>query len=473
MRIDVLTLFPDMFAGVLGASILRRAAVPIADPAAPDDPARVRPPVVSYHLHDTRAWSDDARHRKVDASPYGGGPGMVMRCQPIWDAVRAVEAMDATPPTRVLLTPKGRPLTQRLAEGLATRPRLLLIAGHYEGLDQRVIDRLHATPPFTLSAPPFTPSAPPAAADVNPSTQSFDGNGATGAVGAVGDDHLLEISVGDYVLSGGELPAMTLIDAVVRLLPGALGHADSAREDSFSPGADRLLDHPHYTRPPEWAGLAVPEVLTGGDHAAVAAWRREAALATTRRVRPDLLAPAGVAASPHPGPALTVVLRDAAEADLPAIMSLHRAAFGHDGAADATRALTENGDDPISLVAELAGRVVAHAVLSVVKLESEPALRGLLALGPVSVEPSLQRRGMGSALVREAIRQCHDARVQRLFTVGGRAFFARFGFVPAAEQGFTADPGHTPLGVLTVRDTRPVEPGRVRLHPAMKDLAWI
>ena len=465
MRIDVLTLFPDMFAGVLGASILRRAAVPIADPAAPDNPAGVRPPVVGYHLHDIRAWSDDARHRKVDASPYGGGPGMVMRCQPIWAAVRAVETMDATPPTRVLLTPKGRALTQRLAEELATRPRLLLIAGHYEGLDQRVIDRLHTTPPVTSTFPDE-------AADVNPLAQSSNGNG---AADAVGDDHLLEISVGDYVLSGGELPAMTLIDAVVRLLPGALGHADSARDDSFSPGAGRLLDHPHYTRPPEWAGLAVPEVLTGGDHAAVAAWRREAALATTRRVRPDLFAPAGMPGpgpgSPHSGPALTVVLRDATEADLPAIVSLHRAAFGHNGAADAARTLAEGGDDPISLVAEAAGRVVGHAVLSVVTLNSEPALRGLLALGPVSVEPSLQRRGIGSALVREAIRQCHDARVSRLFTAGDPAFFTRFGFVPAAEQGFTADPGDAPLGVLTVRDTRPVEPGRVRLQDALHRFA--
>ncbi len=246
MRIDVLTLFPDMFAGVLGSSILKRAAEPIThpgNPADPDDPGSVRQPVVNYHVTNIRDFADN-KHQKVDQNSFGGGPGMVMQCQPVWDAVQSVEAQDERPTTRILLTPQGTPLTQLIVEELAVLPRLLMIAGHYEGIDERVIEKL----------------AP-----------------------------IREISVGDYVLSGGELPAMTLIDAVVRLLPGALGHQDSAHHDSFSPGAQRLLDHPHYTRPRTWEGLDVPEVLLSGDHAKIEAWRVEEARKRTAERRPDLL----------------------------------------------------------------------------------------------------------------------------------------------------------------------------------------
>ena len=173
---------------------------------------------------------------------------MVMMCQPLWDCVKAVEAQHAAPATRILLTPQGAPLTQRLVEDLSTRPRLLMIAGHYEGIDERVIERL----------------AP------------------------------MEISIGDYVLSGGELPAMVLVDAVTRLIPGVLGHEDSASEDSFGglvtpTGVKRLLDCPHYTRPREWEGMEVPDILTSGDHEKVDAWRLEQKLARTRARRPDLL----------------------------------------------------------------------------------------------------------------------------------------------------------------------------------------
>ncbi len=227
MRIDVLTLFPEMFGPVLGSSILKRAA----------EAGRV-----SYHLTDIRAYTL-SKHGKVDDRPYGGGPGMVMAPQPLWDAVNAVEAMNEAPAQRILMTPQGAPLTQTLVEKLATQPRLLIIAGHYEGFDERVIERLEP----------------------------------------------LEISIGDYVLSGGELPAMVLIDAVVRLIPGVLGDETSAHHDSFSPGADRLLDHPHYTRPPEWQGLKVPDVLMSGDHAAIERWRKQQALERTKARRPDLL----------------------------------------------------------------------------------------------------------------------------------------------------------------------------------------
>lgn len=234
MRIDVLTIFPEMFAPVLATSILGRAR----DAGA-----------VAYHTTDLRDYANN-KHAKVDDRPFGGGPGMVMMCQPIWDAVRAVEAQDPAPARRILLTPQGVPLSQPLVEELAREPRLLILAGHYEGVDERVIERL----------------AP------------------------------LEISIGDYVLSGGEIAALVLIDAVVRLLPGVLGHDESAAQDSFSaiPGdGRRLLDCPHYTRPREWEGMEVPEVLLSGDHGAVARWRLAQQEARTRARRPDLLGERG------------------------------------------------------------------------------------------------------------------------------------------------------------------------------------
>lgn len=230
MRIDILSIFPEVFEPVLGASISGRARTA---------------GLVEWHAADIRDFADN-KHQKVDDRPFGGGPGMVMMCQPLWDCVRAVEARDERPATRILLTPQGEPLKQPIVEELARLPRLLLIAGHYEGIDERVIERL----------------AP------------------------------RELSVGDYVLSGGEIPAMVLIDAVVRLLPGALGHSESAIEDSFSrkgPSGGPLLDCPHYTRPRVWEGAEVPEVLLSGDHGAVERWRLEEMLRRTRTRRADLL----------------------------------------------------------------------------------------------------------------------------------------------------------------------------------------
>ncbi len=230
MRIDILTLFPEMFEPVLGASILGRAR---------------EGGFAGYHVHNIRDWADN-KHDKVDDRPFGGGPGMVMMCQPLYDAVIAVEAMDSTLAQRIVLSPQGEILRQRTVEQLAARSRLLLIAGHYEGIDERVIDELDP----------------------------------------------LELSVGDYVLSGGELPAMVLTDAVVRLLPGVLGHDQSAAQDSFAPqgpAGQRLLDCPHYTRPRVWKGRSVPEVLLSGDHQAVDAWRTAMMLDRTRQRRPDLL----------------------------------------------------------------------------------------------------------------------------------------------------------------------------------------
>ncbi|MEO1585577.1 MAG: tRNA (guanine(37)-N(1))-methyltransferase [Planctomycetota bacterium] len=255
MRFDILTTFPEMFevGGPLGSSI----------------PSRARSAgLAEWHATDIRGFAGN-KHDKTDDRPFGGGPGMVMSCQPVWDAVAAVEAMDDRPPTRVLLTPQGRRLDQPLVEELARRPRLLLICGHYEGIDERVIERLSP----------------------------------------------LEISVGDYVLSGGEAAAIVLIDAIIRLLPGVLGDEHSAREDSFAgvpnatPNGDpippktlaqwcdelgispeaRLLDCPHFTRPRAWEGIEVPAELLSGDHLAVARWRLGLMVERTRARRPDLL----------------------------------------------------------------------------------------------------------------------------------------------------------------------------------------
>jgi len=230
MRIDVLTLFPEMFGPVLGASIPGRAqAAGLVE-------------VIATNIRD---YTEDP-HRKVDDRPFGGGPGMVMTCQPIWDAVQAVEAMDNQSARRIMMSPQGQPLTQTLVEQLAEQPRLLIIAGHYEGIDERVVEKL------------------------NP----------------------LELSIGDYVLSGGEPAAMVLIDAIIRLLPGALGHDESAVHDSFSVADDRgsrLLDCPHYSRPRDWKGMSVPEILLSGHHEEIDRWRLQQRLERTQKRRPDLL----------------------------------------------------------------------------------------------------------------------------------------------------------------------------------------
>jgi tRNA (guanine37-N1)-methyltransferase len=223
LRIDILTLFPEMFGPFLGTSIPRRAA---------------EKGLVRYHLTQLRDFATDA-HQSVDDRPFGGGPGMVMMCPVVFDAVEAVEALDPAPATRVLLTPQGRTFDQDCARELASKPRLLLIAGHYEGFDQRITEGLRP----------------------------------------------LELSIGDYVLSGGELAAMVVIDAVVRLLPGAIGAPQGAEDESFTGG---LLEFPQYTRPREFRGMEVPPVLLSGNHRAIERWRLEQRLERTRLVRPDL-----------------------------------------------------------------------------------------------------------------------------------------------------------------------------------------
>jgi tRNA (guanine37-N1)-methyltransferase len=192
--------------------------------------------VLDVRVHDLRRWSVD-RHRTVDDAPFGGGPGMVMKPEPFF---AAVESLDPDRGRVLLMSPAGRRLDQELVRALSSEPHLTILCGRYEGVDERVVDGLPAE----------------------------------------------EISIGDYVLSGGELPALVLIEAVTRLIPGVIGKEASHEQDSFSAGG--LLDHPHYTRPQEFRGMAVPEVLVSGNHGEVDRWRRDAAIEKTRRNRPDL-----------------------------------------------------------------------------------------------------------------------------------------------------------------------------------------
>lgn len=229
MRIDLVTIFPGYFDGPFAASLLGRA---------------VEEGVVDLRVHDLRSWTSD-RHRTVDDTPYGGGAGMVMRADVWFDALEDIWGEDAPEgiggdrPRTAILTPRGTPLTQPLVTELADEPRLVLCCGRYEGIDERVHEA--------------------AATD--------------------------EISVGDYVLAGGEAAALVVVEAVTRLLPGVIGNEASAEDESFTHG---LLEYPHYTRPATVRGMSVPEVLTSGDHGAIARWRRERAIELTRERRPEL-----------------------------------------------------------------------------------------------------------------------------------------------------------------------------------------
>ena len=221
MKIDVLTLFPAMFAGPLDESIIMRAR---------------KAGLLDLKIHQLRDWTHD-RHKTVDDRPFGGGPGMLMKPEPLFEAVESLKR-EAT--KVILLSPSGRKFSQAIARELAEQKDLLLVTGHYEGFDERVRTDL-------------------------------------------ADD---ELSIGDYVLTNGALPAMVVIDAVTRLLPGVLGDDDSSRDESFSHG---LLEYPQYTRPAEFRGMKVPEVLMNGNHAEIGKWRVEQAKLRTKEKRPDLL----------------------------------------------------------------------------------------------------------------------------------------------------------------------------------------
>lgn len=222
MRIDVVTIFPGIFESPLRESLLGRA---------------IEAGLLDVRVHDLRDSTSD-RHRQVDDEPYGGGPGMVLKPEPVFAAVESLgEGVRRT----LLLSPAGRRLDQDLARELAVEPWLVLICGRYEGVDERVVEGLPAE----------------------------------------------ELSIGDYVVAGGEVPALVVLEAVTRLVPGVIGRGESHEQDSF--GDEGVLDHPHYTRPAEFRGMRVPETLLSGNHQEIERWRREAALEKTRRNRPDLL----------------------------------------------------------------------------------------------------------------------------------------------------------------------------------------
>ncbi len=226
MRFDILTLFPDMFPGYLRQSLLNKA---------------IQKGIVDVQVHDLRMWTK-GMHRKVDDRPYGGGPGMIIMVEPVVEAVEAIQKMDDTPAQVVMTTPQGTRLNQKLVEDLAVQQRFLLLCGRYEGFDQRVIDVL------------------------NP----------------------LEISIGDYILNGGEVASMVMIDTLVRMVPGVLGHEESSVQDSFSRG-NRMLEYPQYTRPRDYRGLPVPEILLSGNHPEIEKWRAAQSLLRTQQRRADLL----------------------------------------------------------------------------------------------------------------------------------------------------------------------------------------
>jgi tRNA (guanine37-N1)-methyltransferase len=223
MRFDIVTIFPEIFRGVFDFGIVRRS---------------VEASLIEITIHDLRDYTSD-KHRQVDDRPFGGGAGMVLKPEPVFGAVEAITAGERGVPI-VLLSPQGRVFDQSIAAAFAQLSRIVLICGRYEGVDQRLVDYL------------------------------------------VTD----EVSIGDYVLSGGEIPAMVVVDAVTRLLPGALGCDQSAQRESFVEG---LLDYPHYTRPADYRGMKVPDVLMGGNHGDIERWRRRKAIEKTLRRRPDLI----------------------------------------------------------------------------------------------------------------------------------------------------------------------------------------
>jgi len=224
MKIEIITLFPEMFREVFSSSILKRAQ---------------QEGFINIVLHQLRDHTLD-RHRKVDDYPFGGGAGMLMQPQPLFDNIEAILAKVTDKPHLVYLSPSGKPLQQIDLQRLSEKKHLIVLCGHYEGIDQRVIDTFV-------------------------------------------DE---EISLGDFVLTGGEIPAMALVDGISRLIPGVLGHAESTEEESFSDG---LLEYPHYTRPAVFRNLAVPSVLLAGDHGVIAQWRKKESLRRTLKVRPELL----------------------------------------------------------------------------------------------------------------------------------------------------------------------------------------
>ncbi len=383
MRVDVVSIFPA-YLDALGLSLPGRAR---------------RSGLLDLHVHDLRDWTHD-RHRTVDDTPYGGGAGMVMKPEP-WG-----EALDAVAPDGAVLvvpTPAGRPFTQAVAADLATREHLVVACGRYEGIDQRVVDE------------------------------------------AAGRLEVVELSVGDYVLNGGEVAALVVVEAVVRLLPGFMGNAESLTEESHTAG---LLEYPVYTKPASWRGHDVPEVLLSGDHGRVAAWRHEQSVRRTAERRPDLAHPAQALATGD----VAGLLRPATVGDAGELFTLQRACWVQEQLANpGTRipALHEDLDEVVAwlgewttLVLRSGGRLVA-------------AVRGRLVegttwdVGRLMVAPDLQGRGLGRVLLA-AIEDAAPAEATQylLFTGAGSArnlaMYRRAGY--RLRSDLAAPPGAVVLG---------------------------
>lgn len=382
MRIDVLTLFPEAFAGPLDVSIIRRAR---------------QAGLLDLHLHDVRQHATD-RHRSVDDYPFGGGQGMVMRVDVLDAALADVRALDPQPGHVIYLSPQGQRLNDRLVRELALHPRLILVAGRYEGVDQRFID--HRVDQ--------------------------------------------EVSIGDYIVTGGELPAMVLIDAVTRHVPGALGDLASPELESF---ADGLLEEPQYTRPADYNGWPVPGVLLGGDHAAIERWRAAQRVERTRERRPDLL----------PGPATGTAqrlkvgidglrLREVAyPADLPEILALWKRTPGIDVDVSDTPAELAKliAQDPgLCLVAEAGGGLVGTV------LGGWDGRRGRIY--HLAVDRAQRRRGIGRALLGELERRLAERGCIRahLHIAGANTaahpFYERLGWQRMDATAWRKDLAHAP-----------------------------
>ncbi len=332
MRLDYLTIFPDYFA-----------------PLALSLPGKARDSgLLDVHVHDLRQWAHD-RHHTVDDTPYGGGAGMVMKPEPWGEALDALDVDGSDGVTLVVLTPSGAPFTQAVARELATRERLVFACGRYEGIDQRVLD--HAATRVEVR----------------------------------------EVSVGDYVLNGGEVAALAVTEAVVRLLPGFMGNAASLTEESHEDG---LLEYPVYTKPASWRGLDVPDVLLSGDHGRIARWRRDQAERRTAQRRPDLLSPSTVVGEWEIVPATR---GDAGE-----LLTLQRACWLQEAVANESvsgiPALHESYDDVVAGIAEWTTFVVrvGGRLVGAVRGRMEGAAWDI---GRVMVAPDLQGRGLGRVLL--------------------------------------------------------------------------